>query len=137
MKIMDGQERSWPPPKYADEDLRGWRLVWEPCITGNMARTLAVFGYGDDPRVREMFEWLVKYQREDGGWNCETEDYRNGEAVDHSSFMSSIQPVWAFSTLDIQKRARGGGEVVGRAAEIMLVHRLHQKEKTGKGVPAE
>ena len=67
LKVMDGQNRSWPPPKYADGDLRGWSSVWEPCVTGNMAWTLAAFGYGDDPRVREMFEWLVKYQREDGG----------------------------------------------------------------------
>src|SRR5438552_10045692 len=66
---MDAQDRFWPAPKYPDEDLRGWRAVSEPCITGNMARTLAVFGFHDDPRVREMFEWLVKYQRDDGGWN--------------------------------------------------------------------
>src|SRR2546428_9171349 len=99
MKIMDGQERSWPPPKYADEDLRGWRLVWEPCITGNMARTLAVFGYGDDPRVREMFEWLVKYQREGGGWNCDTEGSRDGEDVHHILFMTAIATLLAFSAL--------------------------------------
>ncbi len=72
LRVMDGQDRSWPPPKYPDEDLRGWRLVWEPCVTGNMARTLAEFGFENDPRVREMFDWLVKYQRDDGGWNCET-----------------------------------------------------------------
>jgi hypothetical protein len=43
LQVMDGQDRSWPPPKYPDEDLRGWRLVWEPCVTGNMARTLTEF----------------------------------------------------------------------------------------------
>jgi len=66
LKVMDAQDRSWPAPKYPDEDLQGWRAVWEPCITGNMARTLAAFGYGDDSRVREMFEWLIKNQRDDG-----------------------------------------------------------------------
>ena len=137
MKIMDGQDRSWPPPKYPDEDLRGWRLVWEPCVTGNMARTLAAFGYGDDPRVREMFEWLVKYQREDGGWNCDTEDSRNGEAVHHSSFMSTIEPLWAFSTLDRQKWPKGGRDVVEGAAEFMLIHRLYKSDKTGKVIRPE
>ncbi len=137
LKVMDAQDRSWPAPKYPDEDLRGWRAVWEPCITGNMARTLAAFGYGDDHRVREMFEWLVKHQRDDGGWNCETEDYRNGETVHHSSFMSTIEPLWAFSTLDRQKWPRGGRKAVERAAEFMLIHRLYKSDKTGKVIRPE
>ena len=137
LKVMDVQDRSWPAPKYPDEDLRGWRAVWEPCVTGNMARTLSAFGYGDDRRVREMFEWLVKYQRTDGGWNCETEDYRNGEVVHHSSFMSTIEPLWAFSTLDRQKWPRGGREAVERAAEFMLIHRLYKSDKTGKVIRQE
>src|SRR6266849_3828698 len=137
LRVMDAQDRSWPPPKYPDEDLRGWRLVWEPCVTGNMARSLAEFGYGDDPRVREMFEWLVKYQREDGGWNCDTEDSRKGEAVRHSSFMSTIEPLWAFAALDRQKWPRGGREAVERAAEFMLIHRLYKSDKTGKVIRPE
>src|SRR2546425_13211217 len=137
LKIMNGQDRSWPAPKYPDDDLRGWRAVWEPCVTGNMARTLAAFGFGDDSRVREMFEWLVKHQREDGGWNCDTEDSRNGEAVHHSSFMSTIEPLWAFSTLDPQKWPRGGREAVERAAEFMLIHRLYKSDKTGKVIRPE
>jgi len=137
LKVMDAQDRPWPQPKYPDDDLRGWRAVWEPCVTGNMARTLAAFGYGDDRRVHEMFEWLVKYQRDDGGWNCETEDYRNGEAVHHSSFMSTIEPLWAFAALDRQKWPRGGREAVERAAEFMLIHRLYKSDKTGKVVRPE
>ncbi len=132
MQVMDGQDRSWPPQNYSDEDLRGWRLVWEPCVTGNMARTLTVFGFSEDRRVREMFDWLIKSQGEDGGWNCETEAQRNGEAVHHSSFMSTIEPLWAFSELDQQKWPKGGRETVERAAEFMLVHRLYKSDKTGK-----
>ncbi len=137
LKVMDAQDRPWPQPKYPDDDLRGWRAVWEPCVTGNMARTLVAFGYGDDRRVHEMFEWLVNYQREDGGWNCETEDYRNGETVHHSSFMSTVEPLWAFSTLDRQKWPRGGREAVERAAEFMLIHRLYKSDKTGKVIRPE
>ena len=137
LKVMDGQDRSWPPPKYSDEDLRGWRAVWEPCVTGNMARTLAVLGYGHDSRVREMFDWLVKNQREDGGWNCGTEVNRNGDRVNHSSFMSTIEPLWAFSALDRQKWPKGGRETVERAAEFMLIHRLYKSDKTGKVIKPE
>ncbi len=137
LKIIGDQDRSWPPPKYPDDDVRGWRLAWEPCVTGNMARTLATFGYGDDPRVRDMFDWLVRYQRDDGGWNCETEDWRDGEAVHHSSFMSTIEPLWAFSSLDRQRWPKGGKEAVERGCEFLLMHRLYKSDKTGKVIRDE
>src|SRR5260370_21357063 len=84
-----------------------------------------------------MFEWLGKYERDDGGWNCETEDYRDGETVHHSSFMSTIEPLSAFSTLDRQKWPKGGREAVERAAEFMLIHRLYKSDKTGKIIRPE
>jgi len=134
LKIMDAQDKSWPPPDYSDKDEEGqwpaWRSVWEPCVTGNMARTLAVFGFGEDPRVREMFDWLVKYQLPDGGWNCEPGAW--GKEVHHSSFMSTVEPLWAFSELDRQSWPKGGREAVERGVEFMLMHRLYKSDKTGK-----
>lgn len=139
LKTVAEQDKSWPPPKYAhdDNDLRGWRLCWEPCITGNMARTLAVFGYGKDPRAKEMYEWLIRTQGEDGGWNCETEDSRKGEPVHHSSFMSTIEPLWAFSSLASQDWPKGGREAVELAVEFLLSHRLFKSDKTGKMIQRE
>ena len=136
--IMDEQDPSWPPPKYPDDDLRGWRSVWEPCVTGNMARTLAEFGLENDYRVREMYEWLVKYQRDDGGWNCETEDFREGgESVHHSSFMSTIEPLWAFASLNPQKWPRGGRDAVDSGVEFLLKHHLYKSDRTGKTIRPE
>ncbi len=134
LKVMDGQDRSWPPPDYSDEDARGqwpaWQSVWEPCVTGNMARTLTVLGFEEDPRVREMFEWLVRYPLPDGGWNCEPGSW--GKEVFHSSFMSTVEPLWAFSALPVQKWPKGAKEVVERACEFMLIHRLYKSDKTGQ-----
>lgn len=42
----------------------------ELCLTGNLTRTLARCGFGDDPKVRSGFDWLVEHQMEDGGWHC-------------------------------------------------------------------
>jgi hypothetical protein len=39
----------------------------EPCLTGNMIRTLVKFGYSKDKRVRKAIDWLPKDQLEDGG----------------------------------------------------------------------
>lgn len=138
LSVMDKQDRSWPAPKYPDDDLRGWRSVWEPCVTGNVARTLSEFGFQNDPRVREMYEWLVKYQRDDGGWNCETEDFREGgEPVHHSSFMSTIEPLWAFSALQPQEWPHGGREAVERGVEFLLIHKLFKSDKTGRVIRPE
>jgi len=90
------QDKSWPPKNQSDPE--SYRLLWEPCVTGNMARTLTVFGYGRDSRVRSMFEFLVETQLPDGGWNCEFGEW--GVKISHSSFMSTIEPLWAFSALD-------------------------------------
>jgi len=134
LKVMDGQDRSWPPPDYSDKGARGqwpaWQSVWEPCVMGNMARTLTVFGFAEDPRVREMFEWLVRYPLPDGGWNCEPGPW--GREVFHSSFMSTVEPLWAFSALPVQKWPKGGRKVVERACEFMLLHRLYKSDRTGQ-----
>src|SRR5438034_3154836 len=42
----------------------------EVCAVGNAARLLTRFGYGDDYRVKKLYDWLLEDQREDGGWNC-------------------------------------------------------------------
>jgi len=135
LKTMTGQDRSWPPQKYPDGDLTGYRSVWEPCVTGNMARTLVEFGYGDDPRIREMFEWLVKYQLPDGGWNCEVGEW--GKDVCHSSFMSTVEPLWAFSSLEPGMWPKGGREAVARACEFLLMHRLYKSDHTGRVINEE
>ena len=42
----------------------------EVCRSGNAARMMTRFGYGEDRRVLKLYDWLIEDQREDGGWNC-------------------------------------------------------------------
>ncbi len=60
----------------------------EPCLTGNMARTLIVLGYYEDPRVKKAVDWMPEAQLEDGGWNCDYPEFE-GVPVKHSSFTSN------------------------------------------------
>jgi hypothetical protein len=85
----------------------------EPCLTGNMLRTLLVLGYGDDRRVRKGLEWLPESQFNDGGWNCDHPGIkfehgrlnwaRARSSPSHSSFMSTIEPLWAYSEIPRQE----------------------------------
>ncbi len=98
------------------------KMEEEPCLTGNMLRTLLVFGHGDDPRVKKALNWLPEFQFEDGGWNC---DYPSYDPT-HSSFMSTIEPLWAYSEIPRSKWTRGMKDSIERAAEFLLVHRLYK-----------
>lgn len=51
---------------WASKKGRSKRMVEEACLTGNMIRTLLVFGYGGDSRVRRAVDWMPEHQLEDG-----------------------------------------------------------------------
>jgi hypothetical protein len=101
------------------------RKRWdEPCLTGNMIRTLVKFGYSNDPRVRKAIEWLPKDQLEDGGWNC---DYPE-KKVKHSSFMSTIEPLWAYSEIPRQKWTSRMKRSMNDGAEFLLMHHVYKSD---------
>jgi len=86
----------------------------ELCIVGNTARGLVNFGYEDDPKVRSAFQWLVRNQKPNGGWDCFG---RNG-VIDGWEGMS------AFAAYPRQKWTRGMKEAVDRGVEFYLERRL-------------
>ena len=96
----------------------------EPCLTGNMIRTLIKLGYSNDKRVRKAVDWLPKGQLEDGGWNC---DYPE-KKVKHSSFMSTIEPLWAYSEIPRQQWTRKMKRSVDEAAEFLLMHHVYKSD---------
>ncbi len=96
----------------------------EPCLTGNMIRTLIKFGYSNDKRVRKAVDWLPKDQMEDGGWNC---DYPE-KKVKHSSFMSTVEPLWAYSEIPRQKWTRKMKRSIDDGAEFLLMHHVYKSD---------
>lgn len=96
----------------------------EPCLTGNMIRTLIKLGYGEDRRLKEAIDWLPEHQLEDGGWNC---DYPQRK-VKHSSFMSTIEPLWAYSEIPRRKWTRSMKRSIEKGAEFLLMHRVYKSD---------
>jgi hypothetical protein len=87
------------------------------CIAGNSARALVKFGYADDPNVKSAFEWLVKSQANNGGWNC----YGSGGNLDSWEGMS------AFAALPRQRWTKSVKRAVENGAEFYLRKELDQQ----------
>ncbi len=108
-------------PSKLERARRRWD---EACLTGNMVRTLFKFGYGEDRRVQRAVDWFPEHQQEDGGWNC---DYPE-KKVKHSSFMSTVEPLWAYSEIPRRKWTRRMKRSIERGAEFLLMHRVYKSD---------
>jgi len=87
----------------------------EVCIVGNTARMMTKFGYGDDFRVRKLFDRLVEDQKEDGGWHCFRSD---------SGSLDCWEALAAYASLPESLRTRKIKESIERGAEFYLKRKL-------------
>ncbi len=85
------------------------------CGTGNTARMFVRFGYAEDERIRRAFDWLVRKQRADGGWNCWPTRYGT---------LDSWEALAAYAALPRQKWTRSIKYSAERGAEFYLAHEL-------------
>jgi hypothetical protein len=86
----------------------------EHCLTGNTARALIKFGYVDEPRVRSAVDWLVRTQKENGGWHC----WASNGTIDAWEGLS------AFAVYPKQKWTRGMKAAVERGCEFYLAREM-------------
>ncbi|SEG98856.1 hypothetical protein SAMN05444920_11276 [Nonomuraea solani] len=96
-------------------------------IEGNALAAVCRLGLAADPRAGLLAGWLVSWQWPDGGWNC---DERAGGH--RSSFHETLPPMWG-----LHEYARATGDepaatAAGRAAELLLEHRLFRSLATGE-----
>ena len=89
----------------------------ELCLVGNTARALVRFGYVDHPKVRSAFQWLVKSQKENGGWHC----WGKNGVLDAWEGMS------AFAVYPKQQWSRSMKHAVERGAEFFLEREMHRQ----------
>ncbi len=90
----------------------------EVCITGNTARTMTRFGYGDDPRVQKLYSWLVEDQREDGGWNC---------SQGTPGTLDAWEALAAFACVPKPKRSPRMDQAIEKGAEFYLERKLFEE----------
>ncbi len=90
----------------------------EVCVVGNTARMLIRFGYGDDNRVRKLFDWMLEDQREDGGWHC---------SQNRQGTLDCWEALAAFAELPKSKRSRKIEQSISRGAEFYLERKLFRE----------
>ncbi len=91
----------------------------EVCIVGNTARMMTRFGYGDDFRVRKLYDRMLEDQKEDGGWNCVKSEHGT---------LDSWEALAAFASLPRSKRSRRVAQSASRGVEFYLERKLLQGE---------
>jgi hypothetical protein len=94
---------------------------------GNALAVGVRLGLADDPRVRLLAENLVRWQWEDGGWNC---DIRPGAA--HSSVNESVTPLWGLAEYAAATGDKPTRAAAKRTSEFLLRHRVFLSERTGE-----
>ncbi len=87
----------------------------EMCLVGNIARMMTRFGYGDDRRVRKLFDWILEDQREDGGWNC---------SQNTPGSLDVWEPLAALESVPKPKRSARMDRAISRGAEFYLHRQL-------------
>jgi hypothetical protein len=90
------------------------------CTTGNLSRTLIRCGYADDPRVLGALGWIVRAQKEDGGWNC---------FPSKKGTLDCWEGLSAFAVFPRSRWTRSMKRSVERGAEFYLDRELHREGK--------
>jgi len=99
------------------------------CLTGNVCAAMLRMGYGEDPRLKKALNWLVGIQSSDGGWLC---PYWKAHIKDtHSCFYGTICSLEAFSEVPETERSSEMKDVIEKAVEFLLMHRLYKADHHG------
>jgi hypothetical protein len=92
----------------------------EVCFTGNAVRMMVRFGYGEDPRVLQALDWLVRHQKADGGWHC----FRS-----RSGTLDGWEAMAAFAALPAGLRSKKVDSAIEKGAEFYLDRGLLREGK--------
>jgi len=93
---------------------------------GNALYAILTLGL-DNGRCDEIVQNLLKWQWEDGGWNCD----KRPEAT-HSSFHETLIPLRALSLYGRLRKCNEALESAQRASEVFLKRKLFRRQSDGK-----
>lgn len=100
----------------------------ETCINGMLLALLAYFRYPDG-RIHSVFEFLLREQMPDGGWNCE-----RIKGATHASFHTTISVLEGLEEYGARYPENLSAVIEARAKahEFLLQHHLYRSHRTGE-----
>lgn len=102
-----------------------------PCLTGNMVWSLIRFGYLNDPRLQKGIEWIIRFMRFNDGMEDDPQvpPYNRYEPCwgAHTCHMGIVKTLKALSVVPAEKRSREINDMIERAAEFLLIHRIYKR----------
>ena len=106
---------------FSCDKLERGRSEVVPCFTANGVRLLHWFGYGEDPRTAEALEYLLRTQRDDGGWLCFERVKKT-----HACFWATAKALRALEALPADQQTAEVREAIQRAVTLFLDHGLYR-----------
>ncbi len=98
-------------------------------MEGNAIGACSRLGLADDPRVRQLVDWVVEWQWPDGGWNCD-----NSATGRRSSFHETLATMWGLHEYAVATGSAAARAAAERAAELILEHRIFRRHGTGQPI---
>ena len=92
-----------------------------PCFTANAVHFLYWFGYGDDERTQKALDYLLRTQRDDGGWLCFERVKKT-----HACFSATAKVLRAFEILPPEEQTAEVQEARQRAISLFLSNGLYK-----------
>lgn len=110
----------------SDEYKKHWKIVsgkirTHPCQIGNALYYINKLGFNDN-RADNLAEWLIDWQWEDGGWNCD----RKPKAK-KSSFLSTVLAMRGLNEYNKNKKDSHIKDALNRAAHILVERELFKR----------
>jgi hypothetical protein len=109
---------------FSSDKLEGDRSAVIPCFTANAVRLLHWFGYGEDPRTVKGLDYLVRTQRDDGGWLCSERVKKT-----HACFWATAKVLRALQALPVDQKTAQATEAVQRAVSLFLDNGLYRHHR--------
>jgi hypothetical protein len=99
-----------------------------PCFTANALRFLHWFGYGQDHRTAMALGYLLRTQRDDGGWLCFERVKKT-----HACFWATAKVLRALEALPPEEQTAEVQRAVQGAVDLFLSHGIyHHHSEFGK-----
>jgi hypothetical protein len=104
------------------------------CFDGNILYYLNHFGFLEDPRTRNLLEFIYEYyDKVNSGWKCRAYPINPKAVFPVNCYMGAIKILKAFSMISEKKRGNEIKEIISKETEKILENKVYQYLRNPEG----